>query len=191
MAIRSQLTADDLRQCEEVADRMYRNAKKAKECFTPGGTPKKDYERRGVCGEFVFARWWANQRGTTTDVVWSKCAYHNRGMGDVDGMEVRTSKGYRMNYYPFAPSGRRRDDPSRIFVFVRQVNLTTFEIVGWLHGRDCIRIRWWHPEWKIYRVPQSELRPMEELPVPGRAIAWSEGVAHEIAEAPANRAIVA
>lgn len=82
--------------------------------------------------------------------------------GDVGRLQVRTR----------GPKGQclllhRSDDPDGIFVSVAQVDALTYNVCGWLRGRDGMAEEFWGNPFNTgrpaYWVPSGRLRPMDEL----------------------------
>lgn len=109
----------------------------------------------GALGEQAFAKW--------LGVFWDGTPNTFRTVPDVDSFEVRTnSKSWGDLFL------RERDKDEAIYVLVLSHECPVFEIKGWIRGCDGKR-----PEWlrrldpdrpEAWVVPQTALRPMEELP---------------------------
>ena len=107
----------------------------------------------GACGELAFAR--ASGR------FWSPSVDTFKSQGDVGGVEVRTRSEHH-----FELIVRESDDPSRVYALVTGRS-PAFRVHGWLVGVDARRADWLRTHGNreaAYFVPQSELRPLKELP---------------------------
>jgi hypothetical protein len=105
----------------------------------------------GAAGEMAVAKW----RG----VYWNG-ALGNLGADDVGELQVRTTT---------HPRGRLilhdRDNPEKVYVLVRG-HAPSFELVGWIRGRDGMRREYWSDPANgrpAYFVPEEALHSMQEL----------------------------
>lgn len=105
----------------------------------------------GAAGEMAVAKWRRS--------YWSG-AIGDLAAADVAKLQVRTTT---------HPTGRLvlhdRDDPEAVYVLARGV-APSFELVGWLRGKDGMRKEYWQdPTGKrpAYFVPTEALLPMGDL----------------------------
>lgn len=108
----------------------------------------------GAWGECVVAR--------TVDAYWPTDTGPDRHSPDVSGLHVRTAR---------RPSDRlllHDEDPDAgVYVLVVIVAVPLFRVAGWIAGDEGKRREWWRTEGvrhPAYFVPQSALRPIDELP---------------------------
>lgn len=108
----------------------------------------------GACGEMAVAKLFRK--------FWSG-AIGNLKADDVDNYQVRTTskENYRLIIHP-----KDADDKA----FILAIGLApTYNVVGWIFGRDAKQEKFWCDPTCLNRhaffVPQSELRPLDELEI--------------------------
>lgn len=153
------LTADEAMSAATVASlQMIRKVLRDRNT-DHGGTSKRGIKERwgdtinGVMGEVALAK--------AIDRSWTPGG-RNISVGEVSfSQEVRTTdwpNGHLLIY--------DNDSDDAIFWHVRG-SFPVFDVVGWIYGKDAKR-----PEWKAagdpdyYKVPNSELSPIELCPLP-------------------------
>lgn len=87
-----------------------------------------------------------------------------RGSTDLPGgIEVKTRSNHRYDLLV-----QLDDDPNKVFVLATHEGGETAHVVGWINGRDAMRKEWIREFVRgrpCYAVPQSALRPIEQLEV--------------------------
>ena len=113
----------------------------------------------GACGEMAVAKWLG---------AWYDGALGNFEAADVDELEVRTNPNDWGDLI-LHPS----DPDDSVFILVLSHDTPWFQLCGWMYGRDGKKDEYWREGTKgrpAFFVPQSTLRPMEDLPKQDRWI---------------------
>ena len=105
----------------------------------------------GKLGELAVAK--------AFDLYWGPGTFATRHDGDVCRLEVRTTprSGGALICHP-------EDPDDRAFILVTG-QAPAYRLAGWIPGGDAKREAWWRTDVRAaaYFVPQSALRPIEEL----------------------------
>lgn len=111
-----------------------------------------DAHIEGACGEIAVAK--------VLNVFWNGSINTYKQLGDVSGLEVRTRSD--LNYDLIIRDG---DNSEAIYVLVVG-RCPTYRVIGWLRGGDGKKAEYrqtYGDRPGAYFVPQSALRPIEEL----------------------------
>lgn len=96
------------------------------------------------------------------DAFWTGARFGPTQQHDIGNMEVRSTHHQNGHMHIY----ERNDDACPFIFVVTDFNSLSCNIVGWIYGRDAKRPEWireGRPGGACYWVPQSALRPPEEL----------------------------